>query len=113
MPVLSITRYFPFPMVGVIYRSVSREAQMAVIDLWPDKRFRPVCSNCLHAGGAIYRNQVRPVGDLNLHRTARSDAGAARSASAGRSSGYRSVCIDASSVHSVAAGRGVCAKHSE
>lgn len=63
---LSIAAYFPFARTKVTYQSVSKDATMAVLDIKPDRRFRPVCSVCHGQGGVAHQNHVRSVRDLHL-----------------------------------------------
>jgi len=46
MSTLSIAAYFPFLQVRIASRSVAAQAGLAMIDVVPDERFRPVCHIC-------------------------------------------------------------------
>ena len=66
MSSLSIAAYFPFRRVRIAGQSVSAQADLAVIDVVPDKRFQPVCHTCGRPGGRIQQREVRAVRDLNF-----------------------------------------------
>jgi transposase len=66
MSTLSIAPYYPWRRVVVSRQSVSKEADLAVLDLRPDRRFRPRCSRCSGAVSRICSHEVRAVRDLNM-----------------------------------------------
>lgn len=66
MSTLSIASYFPFRRVRIASQSVSASADMAVIDVVPDARFRPVCHHCGHPGARVWQQTVRSVRDLDV-----------------------------------------------
>jgi hypothetical protein len=66
MSTLSIAVYFPFDRVRIASQSVAAQADLAVIDVVPDGRFRPVCHICGRAAGPTHQREVRAVRDLNL-----------------------------------------------
>lgn len=66
MSSLSITNYFPFRRVRIAGQSVAAKADLAVIDVQPSKRFRPMCHACGKPAGRIRQNEVRAIRDLNI-----------------------------------------------
>ncbi|MFO7959036.1 MAG: helix-turn-helix domain-containing protein [Candidatus Brocadiia bacterium] len=66
MPAVSITPYFPWCRVVVANQNVSAEADLAVVDLRPDRRFTPLCHRCWAEAARICSHQVRSVRDLDL-----------------------------------------------
>lgn len=66
MSSLSIAAYFPFRRVRIFGQSVAAEADWAMIDMVPDKRYQPVCHACGRPAGAIQQREVRAVRDLNF-----------------------------------------------
>ena len=65
MSSLSIAAYFPFRRVCISAQSVAAQADLAVVDVVPDRRFRPICHRCGTAG-AIQQHEVRSIRDLNF-----------------------------------------------
>ena len=65
MSSLSIAAYFPFRRVRISGQSVSGEADLAMIDVVPDQRFRPICSRC-GGFGRIQQHEVRFIRDLDF-----------------------------------------------
>ena len=65
MSSLSIAPYFPFRRVRISGQSVSGEADLAMIDVVPDQRFRPICSRC-GGFGRIQQHEVRSIRDLDF-----------------------------------------------
>ena len=63
---LSIATYFPFCRVCVSAQSVSADAEVAMIDVVPDRRFHPICSRCGGRSHRIQQHEVRAIRDLNL-----------------------------------------------
>ena len=66
MSTLSIAAYFPFRRVRITHQSVAAQADLAMIDVVPDERFRPVCHACGKPAGRARQREVRVVRDLNL-----------------------------------------------
>jgi len=66
MSSLSIAAYFPFRRVRISGQSVAAQADLAMIDVVPDKRFQPVCHACGRPAGPIQQREVRAVRDLNF-----------------------------------------------
>ena len=66
MSSLSVARYYPWSRVVVSRQSVGEEADLAVLDLRPDARFKPLCSRCGQAVSRTCSNEVRAVRDLNM-----------------------------------------------
>ena len=66
MSSLSIARYFPFRRVRIPGQSVAAQADLARIDVEPDRRFRPVCHACGEPAGRVRQKQLRAVRDLNF-----------------------------------------------
>jgi transposase len=66
MSTFSIAPFFPFRRVRIAGQSVAAQADLAVIDVVPDGRFRPVCHACGQAAGTTHQQEVRAVRDLNL-----------------------------------------------
>jgi len=66
MSTLSIAAYFPFRRVRISGQSVAAQADLAMIDVVPDKRFQPVCHACGRPAGPIQQREVRAVRDLNF-----------------------------------------------
>ena len=65
MSSLSIATYFPFRRVSIPSQSVATQGDLAVIDVVPDRRFRPICHRCGTAG-TIQQHEVRLIRDLNF-----------------------------------------------
>ena len=65
MSSLSIGAYFPFRRVCISAQSVARQVDLAVVDVVPDRRFRPICYHCGMAG-TIQQHEVRSIRDLNF-----------------------------------------------
>lgn len=66
MPTRSIAAYFPFRRVRIVGQSVGDEADIAMIDVVPDRRFRPLCHDCGAAAGRTWQRTVRAIRDLNF-----------------------------------------------
>lgn len=67
MSSLSIANYFPFSRVNIVGQSVSEnEATCAFIEAEPDKRFRPICSECGQPAARVHSWEHRHVKDLHL-----------------------------------------------
>jgi len=66
MSTLSIAAYFPFRRVRITRQSVGAEADIAVIDVVPDQRFRPVCHDCKGPAGRARQRTIRAIRDLNI-----------------------------------------------
>ena len=66
MSSLSIAAYFPFRRVRISGQSVGAEADLTVIDVVPDRRFRAICSRCGGPADRIQQHEVRAIRDLNL-----------------------------------------------
>lgn len=66
MSPVSIAAYFPWSRVVIAAQSVSSEADLAVVDVRPDRRFTPLCSRCSRPAGRIASEQVRSVRDLDF-----------------------------------------------
>jgi len=65
MSSLSIAAYFPFRRARISGQSVGAQGDLAMIDLIPDKRFRPICHQC-GSIGTIQQREVRSIRDLNI-----------------------------------------------
>ena len=63
---LSISRYFPFRRVKITGQSVWAEEKLAMIQVEPDQRFRPVCHHCGTPARHIHSRNVRAIRDLSL-----------------------------------------------
>jgi len=66
MPSLSITNYFPFRRVRITRQSVADKADLSVVHVVPNKRFRPICHACGKPAGRTRQNEVRAIRDLNI-----------------------------------------------
>jgi len=66
MSALSIAAYFPFRRVRITGQSVGAEADIAMIDIVPDKRFRPLCHDCKAPAGRARQREHRAIRDLNF-----------------------------------------------
>jgi len=66
MSTLSIAAYFPFRRVRITGQSVGSEADIAMIDVEPDRRFRPRCHECGAPAGRTWQQTVRVLRDLNV-----------------------------------------------
>jgi transposase len=66
MSTLSIAAYFPFGRVRIAAQSVGAKADLAMIDVVPDKRFRPVCHSCGRPAGPAHQWETRAIRDLNF-----------------------------------------------
>ncbi|HUU91067.1 MAG TPA: ISL3 family transposase [Phycisphaerae bacterium] len=66
MSTCSIAAYFPFRRVRIAGQSVAAQADLAMIDVVPDERFRPICHACGRQAGRIQQREVRAVRDLNF-----------------------------------------------
>ena len=69
MSTLSIAAYFPFRRVRITGQSVGAEADIAMIDVVPDKRFRPLCHDCKAPAGRARQREHRAIRDLNFAST--------------------------------------------
>ena len=65
MSSVSIAAYFPFRRVCISRQSVASQVDLAVVDVVPDRRFRPICYRCGTAG-TIQQHEVRSIRDLNF-----------------------------------------------
>jgi transposase len=65
MSSLSIAAYFPFRRVCISKQNVSSQVDLAVVDVTPDRRFRPICHRC-HKVGTIQQHEIRSIRDLNF-----------------------------------------------
>ncbi len=68
MSSLSIAAYFPFRRVRIAGQSVGAEGDIAVIDVVPDKRFRPLCHDCKAPAGRARQRECRAIRDLKKRR---------------------------------------------
>ena len=66
MSTLSIAAYFPFRRVRITGQSVGAAADIAMIDVVPDKRFRPICHDCGAPAGRTRQREHRAIRDLNF-----------------------------------------------
>jgi len=66
MSSLSIADYFPFRRVRITGQSVAAQADLAVINVAPDQRFRPICHACGKPAGRARQNAIRSIRDLNF-----------------------------------------------
>lgn len=66
MSVPTITPYFPFRRIKIINQSVTAEADTALIQVHPDKRFAPICHGCGYANTAVHSWTKRRIRDLNM-----------------------------------------------
>lgn len=64
MSSLSITPYFPFPRIKVTKQTVIDAT--AIIEVRPNLRFSPICSQCGTQGKGIHDNHNRKVRDMNI-----------------------------------------------
>ena len=69
MSVLSIAHYFPFCRIRVIDQAISAKAEMAQIDIVPDKRFHPICHQCRKLSLKIHSREERIFRNLNFAST--------------------------------------------
>ena len=65
MSSVSIAAYFPFRRVCISAQSVAAQVDLAVVDVVPDRRFRPICYRCKTVG-TIQQHEVRSIRDLNF-----------------------------------------------
>lgn len=65
MSSVSIAAYFPFCRARISSQSVDAEAKLAIIDVVPDRRFRPICHRC-GSTGRVHQREVRSIQDLNF-----------------------------------------------
>ena len=66
MSSLSIARYFPFRRVRIAGQSVADKADLSMIDVVPNKRFRPICHACGKPAARTRQNEARAIRDLNI-----------------------------------------------
>lgn len=66
MSSLSIAPFFPWSRMVVTGQSVSEEADLAVVDLRPDRRYAPLCHLCGQKAGRVCSHQARAVRDLDM-----------------------------------------------
>lgn len=66
MSVPTIASYFPFRRIKIINQNVTAEADVAHIQVQPDKRFAPVCHGCGFTAAAVHSWTRRRVRDLNM-----------------------------------------------
>jgi len=65
MSSLSIAAYFPFRRACISAQSVAAQVDLAVVDVVPDRRFRPICHRC-GSTGTVRQRDVRSIRDLNF-----------------------------------------------
>ena len=63
---LSIRMYFPFRRVKITKQSVLPEHRLAMINMEPNRRFRPICHICGSPAQHIHSRDVRTIRDLCL-----------------------------------------------
>ena len=61
---ISITPYFPFCRVNIIGQQV--KGQSSLIQVRPDKRYKPVCYACKSSSVCVHKWVKRPIRDLNI-----------------------------------------------
>ena len=66
MSTLSVARYYPWRRVVVSRQNVSEGADLAVVDVRPDERFKPLCSRCKQPVSRTCSHEVRAVRDMNF-----------------------------------------------
>ncbi|MBW1985259.1 MAG: ISL3 family transposase [Deltaproteobacteria bacterium] len=64
---LSIARYFPFRRIKIIKQLFNDIASKAVINVVPDRRFKPVCHLCGHKVSSVHSWTQRSIRDLNMN----------------------------------------------
>jgi transposase len=63
---LTISRYFPFRRIKIVKQSVDCDANKALIEIYPHRRFKPVCHQCGHGAKTAHSWAQRKVRDLNI-----------------------------------------------
>lgn len=66
MSSMSVAHYFPFSRAKVTGQAVGAEAELAVIRIEPDFRYKPICHECGCTEGRIHEWHSRAVRDLDL-----------------------------------------------
>ena len=67
MSTLSISRYFPFTGIKIVSQNVYAQASSTLIQMRPDRRYRPVCHACGSSDGIVHsKGYRRVVRDLNM-----------------------------------------------
>ena len=66
MSELNIAHYFPFRRIKIIKQLVNDIASKAVINVVPDRRFKPVCHLCGRKVSAVHSWTQRCIRDLNI-----------------------------------------------
>ena len=67
MSTLSISRYFPFTGIKIVSQNVHAQASSTLIQMRPDRRYRPVCHACGSSDGIVHsKGYRRVVRDLNM-----------------------------------------------
>ena len=61
---ISITPYFPFCRVNIIGQQV--KGKSSLIQVRPDKRYKPVCYACKSSSVCVHKWVKRPIRDLNI-----------------------------------------------
>ena len=65
---LSITGYFPFKRMKILYQNIHHEdASSALIRMTPDMRYTPLCHQCGDAAATVHsKEHHRFIRDLNM-----------------------------------------------
>lgn len=67
MSTLSISHYFPFTGIKIVSQNVHAQANSTLIQMRPDRRYRPVCHACGCSDGSVHsKGYRRVVRDLNM-----------------------------------------------
>lgn len=63
---LSITHYFPFRRVRILWQQVSGDGRRAYLEAVPNRRFRPICHLCGGPVAVVHSQESRWVRDLDF-----------------------------------------------
>ena len=69
MSELTIAPYFPFRRIKITKQIIEESANKAIINVIPDKRFKPVCHSCGEKVSSVHSLTQRSIRDLNLAST--------------------------------------------
>jgi len=66
MSPLNFRPFFNFRGVKILTIEVNESGSVTAVELVPDQRFRPICSQCLNKADRIHSTESRLIRDLNL-----------------------------------------------
>ncbi|MDY6853268.1 MAG: transposase [Thermodesulfobacteriota bacterium] len=66
---LSIAPFFPFRRIKIVRQKIDPEAANSYIHVLPDKRFKPICSDCGQVATEVHSWTESSIRDLNFATT--------------------------------------------